>query len=47
MVGTSSVKRSLFLDQFVYSISDVELKVRSVDALATEMVTVPLAQPSP
>ena len=40
--ATSVVKRSLFLDNFVYSISDAELKVRSVDALASELVTVPL-----
>jgi hypothetical protein len=40
--ATSVVKRSLFLDRFVYSVSDAELKVRSVDALGTEMVTVPL-----
>lgn len=38
----STVKRSLFLDEYVYSISDAELKVRSIDALATELVTVPL-----
>ena len=41
--ATSAVKRSLFLDQFVYSISDAELKVRDVGALSTELVTVPLA----
>lgn len=40
--GSSTVKRSLFLDEFVYSISDAELKVRSIDALGTELVTVPL-----
>jgi hypothetical protein len=38
----SSVKRSLFLDEFVYSIADAEMKIRQVDALATELVTVPL-----
>ncbi|NVB80895.1 MAG: hypothetical protein HOV81_21035 [Kofleriaceae bacterium] len=41
--ATSAVKRSLFLDQYVYSISDAELKVRDVGALSTEVVTVPLA----
>jgi hypothetical protein len=41
----SSVKRSLFLDQFVYSVSDAELKVRDVGALGTEIVTVPLNTP--
>jgi hypothetical protein len=40
--ATSVVKRSLFLDRFVYSLSDAELKVRSIDALSTELVTVPL-----
>jgi uncharacterized secreted protein with C-terminal beta-propeller domain len=40
--ATSAVKRSFFLDEFVYSISDVELKVRSVDTLSTELVTLPL-----
>lgn len=40
--GSSTVKRSLFLDQFVYSISDAELKVRDVGAPGTELVTVEL-----
>ncbi len=40
--ASSSVKRSMFLDQFVYSVSDAELKVRDVGALGTEIVTVPL-----
>ncbi len=40
--ASSTVKRSLFLDNFVYSISDAELKVRDVGALGTELVTVPL-----
>jgi hypothetical protein len=40
--ASSTVKRSLFLDQYVYSVSDVELKVRDVSALATELTTVPL-----
>jgi hypothetical protein len=34
----SVVRRSLFLDQFVYSISDSHLKVRNVDALAFPLV---------
>jgi uncharacterized secreted protein with C-terminal beta-propeller domain len=38
----SAVKRSLFLDNFVYSVSDSELKVRDVNALSTELVTLPL-----
>jgi uncharacterized secreted protein with C-terminal beta-propeller domain len=38
----STVKRSLFLDNFVYSISDTELKVRDIGAMSTELVTVPL-----
>ncbi|HLL20505.1 MAG TPA: beta-propeller domain-containing protein, partial [Kofleriaceae bacterium] len=33
--ASSVVRRSLFLDQFVYSISDRHLKVRDVGALAT------------
>jgi hypothetical protein len=36
------VKRSLFLDNFVYSISESELKVRDVGSLGTELVSVPL-----
>ena len=36
------MKRSLFLDQYVYSISDAELRVRDVGALGTELVTVDL-----
>jgi len=39
----SAVKRSLFLDNYVYSVSDSELKVRDVNALQTELVTLPLA----
>lgn len=38
----STVKRSLFLDNFVYSISDSELKVRDIGALGSELATVPL-----
>jgi hypothetical protein len=38
----STVKRSLFLDNFVYSISDSEMKVRDITTLGTELVTVPL-----
>jgi uncharacterized secreted protein with C-terminal beta-propeller domain len=41
--SNSAVKRSLFLDNYVYSVSDTELKVRDVNALSTELVTVPLA----
>jgi uncharacterized secreted protein with C-terminal beta-propeller domain len=40
--ASSTVKRSLFLDNYVYSISDAELKVRDVGALGSELVTVPL-----
>lgn len=40
--GSSTVKRSLFLDEFVYSISDAELKVQSIEALGTNLATVPL-----
>jgi hypothetical protein len=36
------VRRSLFLDQFVYSISDAHLKVRNVDDLATPLVDLSL-----
>jgi uncharacterized secreted protein with C-terminal beta-propeller domain len=40
--GSSTVKRSLFLDTFVYSISDRELKVRSIFSLGTDLAAVPL-----
>ena len=40
--ASSVVTRSLFLDRYVYSLSQDELKVRSIDALSTELVTVPL-----
>jgi uncharacterized secreted protein with C-terminal beta-propeller domain len=40
--ASSEVKRSLFLDNYVYSVSDAELKVRDVRALSTEMVTLQL-----
>jgi hypothetical protein len=38
----SQVKRSLFLDNYVYSVSDTELRVRDINAMSTELVTVPL-----
>jgi hypothetical protein len=38
----SAVKRSLFLDNFVYSISDSQLRVRDVNALGSELVTLDL-----
>ncbi|HTL32097.1 MAG TPA: beta-propeller domain-containing protein [Kofleriaceae bacterium] len=41
----SAVKRSLFLDNYVYSISDAELKVRDVNAMGAELVTLNLAPP--
>ena len=31
--ATSAVKRSLFLDNFVYSVSDSELRVRDINAM--------------
>jgi hypothetical protein len=40
--ATSQVKRSLFLDNYVYSVSDSELRVRDINALSTELVTLPL-----
>jgi hypothetical protein len=43
--ATSSVKRSLFLESFVYSISDTDLRVQSVDALGTDVAEVPLGAP--
>jgi hypothetical protein len=38
----SAVKRSLFLERWVYSISDAHLKVQSIDALGTDLVSLPL-----
>ena len=40
--ATSAVKRSLFLDNYVYSVSDTELRVRDINAMSTEVVTLPL-----
>ncbi|HUS28144.1 MAG TPA: beta-propeller domain-containing protein [Kofleriaceae bacterium] len=40
--ASSAVKRSLFLDNFVYSVSDSELRVRDVNAMSTELVTLDL-----
>jgi len=40
--ASSVVTRSLFLDRYVYSLSNDELKVRSIDALSNELVTIPL-----
>lgn len=38
--ASSVVRRSMFLDEFVYSISDRELKVRSVDAIETPVADI-------
>ena len=38
----SAVRRSLFLERWVYSISDAHLKVQSIDALGTDLVSLPL-----
>ena len=40
--ASSAVRRSLFLERWVYSISDAHLKVQSVDALGTDLVSLPL-----
>jgi hypothetical protein len=40
--ATSAVKRSLFLDNYVYSVSDSELRVRDINAMSSELVTLPL-----
>lgn len=40
--SNSAVKRSLFLDRYVYSISDADLKIQSVDTLGTDLVSLPL-----
>jgi uncharacterized secreted protein with C-terminal beta-propeller domain len=40
--GSSAVKRSLFLDDFVYSLSDEHLKVQDSRALGTDLVSLPL-----
>lgn len=41
-IKEAAVKRSLFLDNFVYSISDSELRVRDINAMASDLVTLPL-----
>lgn len=38
----SEVKRSIFFDEYVYSISDADLKVQNVDALGADLVSLPL-----
>jgi hypothetical protein len=40
--ATSAVKRSLFLDDYVYSLSDEHLKVQDSRALGTDLVSLPL-----
>jgi hypothetical protein len=40
--ASSAVRRSLFLDNFVYSISDAHLKVQDIDALGTDLASLPL-----
>jgi hypothetical protein len=44
--ASSDVKRSIFMDRFVYSISNQVLKVQSIDALGTDLASLAL-QPSP
>ena len=41
--ATSDVKRSIFMDRWVYSISDQLLKVQSVDKLGTDLQSIDLA----
>ena len=38
----SEVKRSIFFDDYVYSISDADLKVQNLDALGADLVSLPL-----
>ncbi len=40
--ASSEVKRSIFMEDFVYSISDKRLKVNAVGNLATDLATIPL-----
>ena len=44
--ASSQVKRSIIIDNYVYSLSDDLLKVNSLDDLSTDLVTVPLSLPS-
>lgn len=38
----SEVQRSIFFDDYVYSISDADLKVQNIDALGADLVSLPL-----
>jgi hypothetical protein len=40
--ASSEVKRSVFMDDFVYSISDKRMKVNAIGNLATDIATIPL-----
>src|SRR5262249_35096096 len=40
--ATSVVKRSIFMDQFVYSIADNMMKVQELSTLGTDLVSLPL-----
>ena len=41
--ASSQVRRSVFMDDFVYSISGTTLKVNALGSLATDLVTLPIA----
>jgi hypothetical protein len=41
--GASQVRRSVFMDDYVYSISGTTLKVNALGNLATDLVTLPIA----
>lgn len=42
--ASSSVKRSLFMDDFVYAVSESRIQVNSLDRLGTDVATVTLGQ---
>jgi hypothetical protein len=41
--ASSDVQRSIFMDDFVYSISDVRVKANKLDALSTDLAEISLA----
>ena len=45
--ATSQVKRSIVMDDYVYSLSLERLKVNALDALSTDLREISLAEPAP
>lgn len=45
--STSNVKRTIFFDDYLFGLSDAELRAAQLDALSDVLVTLPLGAPTP